>query len=131
MAWKVIKIPCPNAQQLVARIPGHVLDIIHFQAQIMKQSGLLDSGGRGKANMMLAVWLLIDDEGVDEDHQFVLIQTGVDLPEVDAQLTHIGTTCVLLPNGDNLEFNLFHAGQTDAFSGAEIPDATGKEIVKP
>lgn len=121
MAWKVIKIPCPNVQQFVARVPGHVLDLIHFQAQIMRQTAILDERGKGKANLMLAVWMLIDDQGGDEDHQFVLIQTGINLPVIDAELTHIGTTLVLLPNGNSLEFNLFHAGETMEFSGMEIP----------
>ncbi len=121
MAWRVIKIPCPNVQQFVARVPGHVLDCIHFQAQIMRQTAILDAGGKGKANMMLGVWMLIDDQGGDEDHQFVLVQTGVDMPAINVELMHVGTTLVLLPNGTNLEFNLFHAGQTMEFSGMDIP----------
>jgi len=121
MAWKVIKIPCPNVQQFVARIPGHVLDCVHFQAQIMRQTAILDKSGKAQANLMLACWMLIDEDGGDEDHQFVLIQTGVDLPGIKAELMHIGTTVVLLPNGNNLEFNLFHAGETMEFSGMEIP----------
>ncbi len=121
MAWRVIKIPCPNVQQFVARVPGHVLDLIHFQAQVMRQTAILDERGQGKANMMLGVWMLIDDQGGDEDHQFVLIQTGIDLPVIDAELTHVGTTVLLLPNGTHLEFNLFHAGETMEFSGQDIP----------
>lgn len=123
MAWKVVKLPCPNAQQIVARVPGHVLDFIHFQAQIMRQSQILDGGGKAKANMMLSLWALVDDQGPDEDHMLVLVQTGVDLPEVDAQLMHIGTTCVLLPDGNNLEFNLFHAGITEQYAGIDVPGA--------
>lgn len=121
MAWRVIKIPCPNVQQFVTRVPGHVLDCIHFQAQIMRQTAILDERGKGKANMMLGVWMLIDDQGGDEDHQFVLIQTGVDMPAIDVELMHVGTTLVLLPNGTNLEFTLFHAGETMEFSGMDIP----------
>ncbi len=121
MAWKVIKIPCPNVQQFVARIPGHVLDCFHFQAQIMRQTAILDERGKGKANMMLGVWILIDDQAGDEDHQFLLIQTGVPMPPVDIELMHVGTTLVLLPNGNNLEFHLFHGGETMEFSGMDIP----------
>jgi hypothetical protein len=121
MAWKVIKIPCPNVQQFVARIPGHVLDLLHFQAQIMRQTAILDKQGKTSANMMLGVWMLIDDQGGDEDHQFVLIQSGIDLPVIDAELTHVGTTILLLPTGNHLEFHLFHAGETMEFSGMDIP----------
>lgn len=121
MAWKVLKIPCPNSQQFVARIPGNVLDVLHFQAQVMRQGAVLDAQGKGQANMMLAVWMLIDDTGQEEDHQFILVQTGQDLPEIDAEIMHIGTTAILMPDGNNMEFNLFHAGETFEFEDMDIP----------
>ena len=122
MAWKVVKIPLPNEKLIIVRAPGHVLDVIHFQAQIMKESMLLNAQGQGKANLILAVWLLIDDEGQQEDHQFIMVQTGDEIPQVGAQIHHINTTLVLLPTGDHLEFNLFYAGETMQFSGMDLPD---------
>jgi len=120
MAWKVLKIPCPNSQQFVARIGGHVIDVLHFQAQVMRQGSVLGADGKGQANMMLAVWMLVDESGGAEDHQFILIQTGVPLPAIDAEIMHIGTTAILMPDGNNMEFNLFHAGETFEFADQEI-----------
>ncbi len=121
MPWKVLKIPCPNSQQFVARIPGNVIDVLHFQAQVMRHGAVLGADGKGKANMMLAVWFLVDDTGQEEDHQFILVQTGADIPAVDAEIRHIGTTAILMPDGNNIEFNLFYAGETFEYSDQDIP----------
>ncbi len=121
MPWKVLKIPCPNSQQFVARIPGNVIDVLHFQAQVMRQGAMLGADGKGQANMMLAVWFLVDDTGQEEDHQFILVQTGADIPAVDAEIRHIGTTAILMPDGNNIEFNLFYCGETFEYSEQEIP----------
>ena len=120
MAWKVFKFPCPNAQQFVVQVPGMVLDCLHFQAQIMRQSNILDSQGKGKANMILSVWCLIEEDADDEAHGFVMVQPGVEIPQVDAELYHVGTTYLLLPTGENLEFTLFHCGKVDIDQSRDV-----------
>ena len=121
MAWRTVKIPCPNQALFVVRVPGHVIDVLHFQAQILKQSDILDSQGKGKANLFLCIWMLIDEDGPEEDHKFILTQTGQELPAVDAEIEHVGTTLVLLPDGNNLEFTLFYGGES--FDTADTPSS--------
>ena len=115
-ALRVLKVPVPNSAHFAIQVKGHVVEFLEFDAQIFQESSIVMSKGQQNAKVVVFVWcLIIEDDTIEETHEFVMVHTGADFPMMDGDIQYVSSTRVPTPNGE-IEMHLFHAGQNEALA---------------
>jgi hypothetical protein len=127
---KVLKVPVPNSAHFCIRVKGHLVECLEFQTQIFQGSNILMAKGQTQAKLAVFVWCLIIEDDREETHEFVMVKTGEDFPMMDADIRYVASTLVPLPDGNQIEMHLFHAGINEEMGKIDIPFPE-KETVEP
>lgn len=122
---KVLKVPVPNSSHFGINIQGHLVECLQFNAQIFQDSGIVTSPeGQQQKKIAIFIWMLIIETEQEENHEFIMVQTGQEFPMFDGELMYVDSALVPMPKGD-IELHLFHAGKND-----EIGDAIKEKIAE-
>jgi hypothetical protein len=123
-ALKVLKVPVPNSKHFAIRVKGHLVECLEFQAQVFQDSKIVVAKGTQTAKVAVFVWALIIEDDQEETHEFVMVHTGDDFPMMDGDIQYVASTLVPLPNGEQAEMHLFHAGMNEELAKLDIPMET-------
>ncbi|MDK1039559.1 MAG: hypothetical protein QGD91_11715 [Actinomycetota bacterium] len=118
---RVLKIPVPNSNHFAIRVKGHLVECLEFQAQVFKDTNILLAKGGQIQKIAVFVWCLIIEDDQEETHEFVMVKTGEDFPMMDGDIQYIASTLVPLPDGNQIEMHLFHAGINEEMAKIDIP----------
>jgi hypothetical protein len=106
-------VPVPNSKHFAIRVKGHLVECLEFQAQVFQDSKIVVAKGTQTAKVAVFVWALIIEDDQEETHEFVMVHTG-----------DVASTLVPLPNGEQAEMHLFHAGMNEELAKLDIPMET-------
>jgi len=118
---RVLKIPVPNSNHFAIRVKGHLVECLEFQAQIFKSSQIVVAKGQPQSKVVVFVWCMIIEDDQEETHEFVMVKTGEDFPMMDGDIRYVASTLVPLPDGNQIEMHLFHAGINEEMAEIDIP----------
>jgi len=122
MSIKVLKIPVPNEQAFAVRFKGRVLEILDLAIEVFREKIAVDASGQGRAKAAVMLYVLIDEGEEFEDHHFVLIQTGQQMPPIDFEIRYI-SSAMLDMRHTTIELHLFHGGVTIEYAAIDLPVA--------
>jgi hypothetical protein len=118
---KVLKIPVPNSNHFAIRVKGHLVECLEFQAQIFQSSQIVVTKGQPQSKVVVFVWCMIIEDDQEETHEFVMVKTGEDFPMMDGDIRYVASTLIPLPDGNQIEMHLFHAGINEEMAKIDIP----------
>ncbi len=118
---KVLKVPVPNSPHFAIRVKGHLVECLEFQTQIFQGSQIVMAKGQQQAKLAVFVWCLIIEDDREETHEFVMVKTGEDFPMMDGDIRYVASTLIPLPDGNQIEMHLFHAGINEEMAKIDIP----------